>query len=37
VILNQVQERKKLIQLAYPNIRQALLTSWKEGGLAVEK
>jgi len=28
---------KKLIQLAYPDIRQALLASWKEAGLAVEK
>ena len=37
MILNHVQECRKLIRLAYPNIRQALLTSWKEGGLAVEK
>ena len=28
---------KKLIQLAYPNINQALLASWKEAGLKVEK
>jgi len=28
---------KKLIQLAYPNINQALLASWKEAGLAIEK
>lgn len=28
---------KKLIQLAYPNINQAPLASWKETGLAVEK
>ncbi|MBP7230372.1 MAG: hypothetical protein KBA28_00440 [Syntrophaceae bacterium] len=28
---------KKLIGLAYPDIRQALLASWKEAGLAVEK
>jgi rhodanese-related sulfurtransferase len=28
---------KKLIQLAYPNINQALLASWKEAGLQVEK
>jgi len=28
---------KKLIQLAYPNINQALLASWKEAGFAVEK
>ena len=28
---------KKLIGLAYPDIRQALLASWKEAGMAVEK
>lgn len=28
---------KKLIQLAYPNINQALLADWKDAGLAVEK
>ncbi|PKN89046.1 MAG: sulfurtransferase [Deltaproteobacteria bacterium HGW-Deltaproteobacteria-1] len=28
---------KKLIQLAYPNINQALLADWKEVGFAVEK
>lgn len=28
---------KKLIQLAYPTINQALLASWKEAGLPVEK
>jgi len=27
---------KKLIQLAYPNINQALLASWKDAGLAIE-
>jgi len=27
---------KKLIQLAYPNINQALLANWKEAGFAVE-
>ena len=28
---------KKLIQLAYPNISQALLADWKEAGFVVEK
>lgn len=28
---------KKLIQLAYPNINQALLADWKDAGLAVKK
>jgi len=28
---------KKLIQLAYPNINQALLADWKDAGLTVEK
>ncbi|MEN6332145.1 MAG: hypothetical protein ABFD57_09170 [Smithella sp.] len=28
---------KKLIQLAYPNINQALFAEWKEAGFSVEK